>query len=197
MGVRLASFVVWFAVAACGLFWGLRLMARPLAAPAHALAVQSAAGGGGADVSRLLGVAAPPLAVAADAPVSAPADSRFKLLGVVAPRGTGGDAGLALIAVDGKPPRAFGLGATVDTPLVVLAVQHRGVQLGPRGGPVQLRLELPALPPPQRGQPAQVAAAVPPPPLPLAQPLQPVPPPPGVVQAPPTAVMPQPMSTVR
>ena len=87
------------------------------------------------DLTRLLGVDPAPV-VAAAAPEPA-ADARFKLVGVVSPRSPqAAREGLALIAVDGKPPRAYRVGAVVDGPNVLQAVNARGATLGParRGG---------------------------------------------------------------
>ena len=72
--------------------------------------------------------------------------SRFKLLGVAAPRRGGDRNGLALIAVDGKPARSFAVGAAVDGEMLLQSVHARGAQLGARGAAAQVTLELPALP---------------------------------------------------
>lgn len=152
---------VWAAVAGSAVFWGTRLLASPAAVPAHAsVAVPTAAAG--ADLSRLLGAepAPPPVAVAA-APVLPVEASRFQLLGVVAARQAERSQGLALIAVDGKMPRAYRVGSVVDGALVLQAVQSRAVQLGPRGGAAAISLELPALPPPTTGVPGALNGAVP------------------------------------
>ena len=87
------------------------------------------------------------MASMAAAPVQA--DSRFRLIGVVAPRASSAQAeGLALIATDGKPAKAYRVGREVDGELVLLGVHARGASLGPRGQPAQIDLQLPALPPP-------------------------------------------------
>jgi general secretion pathway protein C len=83
------------------------------------------------------------------------------LLGVVAPRSAGGHQGrqgLALIAVDGQPPKAWRVGAAVDERWTLLAVRHRQADLGPAGGAVALTLELPPLAEAARGQPAAYGA---------------------------------------
>ena len=80
MSSRLLSLLIWAAVAASAFYWGLRLLVKPIPVPGQALVASVAAPLGG-DLSRLLGTPpAQPLAAAA------PADSRFKLIGVVAPR---------------------------------------------------------------------------------------------------------------
>ena len=78
--------------------------------------------------------------VAADAP---PASSRFVLTGVVADPSQGG---AALIAVDGKPPKAVRVGGTVDESLVLKSVSARRAELAPdmQSAPT-VSLELPPL----------------------------------------------------
>lgn len=176
MTSRLLSFVIWLAVAASAAFWGLRLTARPDGLPAHAnVAMPSLPQGG--DLTRLFG-APPPVVVAEAAPL--PADSRFKLLGVIAPA-AGQHAGLALIAVDGKMPRAIAVGGRVDD-LVLRSITHRRVELGRGdGSSPPVVLELPplaeaargTLPPAQgegMGQPAPVFVPPSPVPAPAVQP---------------------------
>jgi general secretion pathway protein C len=147
MSSRLLSFVIWAAVAASAAFWGLRLFTRTVPAPAHAQAVALAAPAATGDLTRLLGVA--PVAVVQAAPVPV-ADSRFKLVGVVAPRGARSANGLALISVDGKPAKPHAVGAPVDGSLVLQSVGHRRAELGTRGGAAQVTLELPMVPEPSR-----------------------------------------------
>lgn len=143
MQARLTAFLLWAAVAATIVFWALRLGARAPSVPRQAVPVSTAAGARG-DLDRLLGRNAP--AAAEEAPVSADA-GRFQLVGVVAPRGNGGDTeGLAVIAVDGKPARTYRVGGAVDDRWVLQSVRTRGASLGPRGGNAQVQLELP--PPP-------------------------------------------------
>ena len=149
MRVRLVAFVIWAAVAASAMFWALRLSASSPAAPVHTVAV-SAAAPPRADLTRLFGaepVVAGGEAVAAVSPLS----SRFKLLGVAAPRQGGDRIGLALIAVDGKPARSYAVGAAVDGELVLQSVHARGARLGASGAMPQVTLDLPALPLPATG----------------------------------------------
>lgn len=181
MWVRTVTLLVWAAVAASALFWGLKLLVKAPPAPPQAQVAQT----GGAvrgDLSRLLGVDAPPPAVAA-APEPAP-DSRFNLVGVVSPRPrqAAGEA-VALIAVDGKPARAYRVGAVVDGSHVLQSVSARGANLGPRGGAsvIALNIAPPAaaatglLPPalPQPGMPHQPQPAIAPMPAPPPQALPP------------------------
>jgi general secretion pathway protein C len=78
-----------------------------------------------AAVARLLGAAAP---AATAAPVAA---SRFVLLGVMA---SPSSRGAALIAIDGKPGRAFRVGSKVDEGLVLEAVEPRKARLAQATG---------------------------------------------------------------
>jgi general secretion pathway protein C len=173
MAMRLLSFAIWAAVAASAVFWLTRLLARSDAAPSHTITASNSTSVAAADFSRLLGSSA--RAAVETARVEPVVDARFKLLGVVATKTTAPDSGLALIAVDGKPPRPVGLGGVVDGSLVLLAVNHRRAELGPVGGEATVRLELPAVPEPNRSVRAPGAAvppmpvqAVPPPSPPLA-----------------------------
>ena len=146
---RLAAFVIWASVAALAAFWGLRLLAQPLPLPARTTMVATAGANQG-DLSRLFGSdAQAPQAVA-----QAQTDARFQLVGVVAPRSDAArDKALAVIAFDGRPAKAYRIGAAVDGDLVLQSVHARGAALGPPGQPAQVDLELAALPPAATGVP--------------------------------------------
>ena len=151
MFARLSAFVIWSLVAASAVFWALRFGVSVPQAPAYAVPIDRAAPPRG-DLARLFG-AAPVIAMADEARPEAP--SRFRLIGVMAPKsstaqGTGAY-GLALIAVDGKPPRAFAVGAKLDSDLVLQSVGLRTASLGSAQGVRSVLLELPALPPPATG----------------------------------------------
>jgi general secretion pathway protein C len=151
---RIAAFVTWAAVAASIVFWAVRLWVQGTPVPANTVVVSNASGFNG-DLGRVLGVDAAPaeMPMAAEAP-RAPADARFRLVGVVAPRSAAASAqGLALIAMDGKPPKAYRVGTEVDGGLVLQAVHARGASLGPRGQAAVVDLALPVLPPPTAGGP--------------------------------------------
>ncbi len=175
--MRLLSFVIWAVVAASAVFWLTRLLSRSDPAPSHTVTANAGASAS-ADLSRLLGSTRTASAEASEPEPEA--DARFKLIGVVAPNAAAADSGLALIAVDGKPPRPVLLGGVVDGPLVLLAVNHRRAELGPAGGEATVRLELPAVPEANRSKPAArpVAPVYTPPPVrgarqPTAPPSQP------------------------
>lgn len=194
MFVRVCAFVIWALVAATAVFWGMRLLVRAPAAPAHAVPVGASVAVRG-DLTRLLG-AAPVASVAA---VAAPeASARFRLLGVMAPKNNpkaqASGQGIALIAVDGKPPKAFAVGARLDTDLVLQAVSLRTASIGPAEGAASVKLEIPALPAPATGSLPAPGAAAPmisaAPPVvsaapPVVAPVVPNVPPPVVVAPPP------------
>lgn len=173
---RFAAFVIWAAVAASCVFWAMRLWVKPMVVPAHATVVATGSGFNG-DLSRVFGTdAEAPIAAGAPPPQT---DPRFRLIGVVAPRSQAARSeGLAVIALDDKPPRAYRVGAAVDGDVVLQSVHARGASLGPLGQPAQVALELPALPPPATGVPASIGSLAPP-----ALPVRPLPPPVALMPA--------------
>jgi general secretion pathway protein C len=145
MLARLCAFVIWALVAASAVFWGLRLLVRAPAAPPNAVAVGDAAAVR-VDLTRLLGAApvAAPLAVAV-----AEASARFRLIGIMAPKAStaaGHRGGVALIAVDGRLPKAYAVGSSLDGDLVLQSVSLRTAAIGPSRGAATVTLELPPLP---------------------------------------------------
>ena len=190
MLARITAFIVWGLVAATAVFWGLRLLVRPQPAPAYALAVGDAAVMRG-DLARLLGAA--PVA-AANAPAAPELASRFKLIGVMAPRQDAAvpakGPGFALIAVDGKPARAFAVGATLDRGLVLQSVSLRTASIGPAQGTTAVKLELPPLPAPATGSlPPPVDGSTAPAAGPPVRPQAPPAPPPGAPPARPAGAL--------
>ena len=151
MFARLSAFVIWSLVAATAVFWVLRLAASPASVPPYAVAVGNSVAMRG-DLSRLFGASQRPSALAQATPE---APSRFKLVGVMAPRSVAAQAeagyGLALIAVDGKPAKAYAVGARLDSELVLQSVGLRTAAIGPAQGARSVLLELPALLPPNSG----------------------------------------------
>lgn len=121
---------------------------RGLSAPAYTVPVSESTAARG-DLTRLLG-AAPVAVVAVDAPP--PESSRFHLVGVMAPKGAqAAEAGIALIAVDGKPARAFRVGSSLDTGLMLRSVAQRTASIGHGSSGSAFTLELPVRPPPATG----------------------------------------------
>jgi general secretion pathway protein C len=143
MFARLSSFLIWAFVAGAAMFWGLRLWVRPSPVPASMVAINDTAGGARADWARLWGSEdAPAAAASASAP---PESSRFKLIGVMAGKPVPAGSltpGLALIAVDGKPPRAFASGGRIDEQLVLQTLSLRTATIGPVQGPASFVLEM-------------------------------------------------------
>ena len=195
MLARLSAFVIWALVAATAVFWGLRLWAHAPAAPAYAVPVGDAAAARG-DLTRLLG-SAPASAVAATA--TPEAASRFRLLGVVAPKDSTGPAGahgVALIAVDGKIAKAYAVGSQLDGDLVLRSVSLRTASIGSTQGAPVITLELPPLAAAATGTlPGGIGAravpmVTPPPVMPatMPQPVAQLPPPQPAIQQPITPV---------
>lgn len=180
MYARLSAFVIWALIAATAVFWSLRLFVRAAPAPSNAVAVGGAVVGG--DLTRLFGT--PP--VAAPVAVATPdAGARFRLLGIMAPKRATADAkgrGVALIAVDGKAPRAYAVGSRLDGDLVLQSVNLRTASIGTPEGAQTVVLEIPRLPPAATGTlPAFGSSTAPGPAGPAATPPTPVP---GAVQPP-------------
>src|SRR6185295_15751151 len=130
---------IWAVVLASLVFWGLKVFApRTTVPPGSLLPTRALAMGG--ELRRLLGTSEKPQ----DDDEPADSSDRFHLLGVVAPRGAGhSPQGVALIAVGDEPPKAWRTGNVIEGDTVLLAVNQRSVQLGPRGGPPTTELSLP------------------------------------------------------
>lgn len=141
MLARLSAFAIWAVVAASLMFWALRLFTTAPAAPAYTVSALDGTGLRG-DLARVFGSTPVVTAAAETPPVQA---SRFKLVGVAAPRDAGVQGGLALISVDGKPARAITVGRTIDDGWVLQSVNRRGARLSSNLGANTLDLEMPAL----------------------------------------------------
>ncbi|MEJ6006374.1 hypothetical protein WG899_12490 [Paucibacter sp. AS339] len=157
MLARLIAFLLWGLLAYSGGYWLIQLLAKPLATPAQALpAIERQ--GQQADLTRLFGAA--PLVAAAEV---APSESRFKLLGVVAPKSlkaAQSGEGVALIAVDGVA-RTVRVGALVDGNLRLLSVDARSASLGEAGvSSITLQMSAPAPAATGALQPAQASPVV-------------------------------------
>ena len=122
---RSVAFLVWALVAGTVVFWGTRLLARPDASSVPVVAMDMGLTAH-ADVSRLLGAA--PMAEAAPIEAAPQLSSRFRLVGVVAPKPPS-EQGLALISVDGRPSRVYRVGAAIDGDLMLRAVGLRTATL--------------------------------------------------------------------
>jgi general secretion pathway protein C len=142
---RFFALLIWGAVALSAAFWGLRWFGKSMSVPpgtASATMDNSLKG----DMSKLLS-GPPKTADSVAVPTQQAAlAGRLQLLGVVAPRGAGSQAGVALLVLDGKPARAYRLGQAVDGDLVVQTISQRQVQIGAQGGPAAVSLDLPLMP---------------------------------------------------
>jgi general secretion pathway protein C len=148
-----ATTVLWALAAASVVFWGLRLMSPSDAVAPPALSSSAAVAVDPAAVAQMLGV------VPSQANVVATPDaaSRFQLLGVVA---DADQQGAALIAVDGKPPRPFRVGATVADGYVLHSVSARAASLGASvDAAPAFTLQLPARPLAVNGPPPSASDA--------------------------------------
>jgi general secretion pathway protein C len=199
MLARLSAFAIWAVVVASLMYWALRLIASPPAAPDYTVAVEQGTRG---DLARIFGPSSGPASAAVAAAPTPQASSRFKLVGVAAPRDSQSGVGLALISVDGKAPRAINVGRTIDEGWVLQSVSRRGAKLSSNLGADMVELEMPALPLPTRGvpgsQPAVPAATpgLPPtaggvrPPVAIPSPTPAPVAPPSTATAPPAAAVP-------
>jgi general secretion pathway protein C len=137
-GARVVTLLVWALVAGSATAWWLKLSVKAPPAPAVAVALAPPPPADPAALARVLGAQAVALLPNAPPPV---AGSRLALVGVVANRSR---SGAALIAVDGKPPKPFRVGAKVEEGLVLQSVAPRRAVLGPSAsGPASITLELP------------------------------------------------------
>jgi general secretion pathway protein C len=195
MTVRASTSMVWALAAASGVFWGLRLFSATAPVPAHAVAAPPFLDAK-ADLARLLGpgpMAASSPKVAAVVPVPGFDASKLKLLGVVLPedgpaggsangspdgsrRSAGSSASglaFALIAVEGRPARAFRLGDEIEAGQVLQRLEARRVEIGPPGGAVAAALVLPEDGPPSRALPGAGRSSTPRPPSTAVRPVVP------------------------
>lgn len=128
------------------MFWALRLSAQPAPVPPQAVPAQAQTGSAGA-VARML--ASPTQEQVAAAPP--PESTRFRLIGLMAPREGRTGPGVALVSVDDRPARAYAIGSRVDGDITLQALARNSATFGREGGG-SFTLELPPLPPPQTGQ---------------------------------------------
>jgi general secretion pathway protein C len=134
---RLAAFVLALLLAATVVFWIMRWPsgeigpALPLAEARNELPPANAT-----LMARLLGQAE--VTEAAAAPSAA---SRFLLTGIIA---SGRGRGVALVSIDGKPPKPYHEGSQIEEGWMLQSVEPRSIALATDAkAPVGLRLELP------------------------------------------------------
>ncbi|MDL2336441.1 MAG: type II secretion system protein N [Pseudomonadota bacterium] len=120
---RLFALLVWALVAGTCVFWGLRLLAHPSPHGAPVVAI-GAFTTGRSDMSRLLGPTPVVQSSEATAVAAPELSARFRLAGVMAPKRPS-EQGLAVISVDGNPPRVYRVGALIDGDLMLRDVSLR------------------------------------------------------------------------
>lgn len=145
---RFATFLVWLLTAACAVYWVLKFSSGP-SAPSTA-SVARATGTDAVDAQALAkglgGGKTAPVAPSeiATAP-SALQATRFLLTGVVVQKANSGQ-GVALIAVDGKPPRPYRVNAQLADGVILHSVSAGKAMLATgKDTPAILSLELPRL----------------------------------------------------
>lgn len=140
----LVTTTVWAALGLSGVAWGLALWpndGQPMAASVASTEVAKPSLAQAADIAKVLGASSP---VPSTPVAAAPADLRMSLLGV-AMAGKGN--AIAVISLDGQPPKPFHIGATVSEGLVLQAVTATQALLGAAlKSPTQSTLELPKRP---------------------------------------------------
>lgn len=154
---RIAAFLLWALAAVSASFWFTQVSGSARPAPSFPPLETEVAGLQTADLARLFG---PPV-VEAPAPLPAAVlvsngGDRLRLLGVVANRA---QSGVALISVDGQPPRPYRVGSTLEGGWKLQKVGARSATLTPTSSDgAALTLELPSLSGMQPGADPQVLA---------------------------------------
>jgi general secretion pathway protein C len=148
--IRFATFLVWLLAAASIVYWALQFVKSP-ASPLSAAVAAPALGIGAVDAQALAKgfgggkTAAPSNPTEVAAVPSAFQASRFILTGVVVNRPASGQ-GVALIAVDGKPPRPYRVGTQLADGIVLHSVSNGKAMLAASTDAAPgLTLELPQL----------------------------------------------------
>jgi general secretion pathway protein C len=136
-----AAGVIWLAAGLSAGYWALQTWGRspvtPLASATVSLPVVDTN-----SVSQALGATAAP--VVGDAGPAVAVATRYDLIGVVSDRR---QQGAALIAVDGRPPKPYPVGAELEGGMFLQSVNGRTVRLGPSmTAPHSMELTLPAPP---------------------------------------------------
>ena len=135
---RLSAFVLALLLAAMVVFWIMRWPTRdsrpalPLPETRDELPAANAT-----VVARLLGQGD----AQSDATAPPDAASRFRLTGIIA---SGSGRGVALVSIDGKPPKPYHEGSKLEEGWMLQSVEPRRIALAADAkAPVGLRLELP------------------------------------------------------
>lgn len=137
--LRIATFTLAALAAASAAYWALNLSAPAPVTPSDLVFPDARATPNSQALAQLLGggqISAAPV----KSDISA---SRLKLTGVVANRGQGG---YALIAIDDQPAKPYRVGSQVSDKLILRSVAPRSADLATSAdAPVSVKLELPAL----------------------------------------------------
>lgn len=134
--IRGMTFLVWCAVAASSVYWGLKLAAPNQASVA---ALPPSLPTPDADVNAVARV----LGASRVSSSTTLMDARLVLVGVLASQS---QLGTALIAVEGKPPKPYRVDSVVEEGWVVQSVQPRSVTLRSNRNKSEVKvLEMPAL----------------------------------------------------
>lgn len=170
MASRIFAFIVWAAVAASLAYWGLRWLTPNVGVPSSATSVKLGGQLQGDFRNLLVARNAPQDTPAADPGAASQLLSRIRILGAMAAP-SAQEAGVALMSIDGKPPRAIRVGHTIDGDMVLLGIDQRQAAIGPSGGPAVAYVDLPRLAPASTGTlPPPSGLIVSPPPTPPAPP---------------------------
>ena len=138
---RIVTFGIAALAAASVVLWGFKVWGLSTPGVPSAVLVEPLPSGSAQTIARALGggLASAPAAV----PNSAPAASRYNLIGVVAGRVR---AGAALISVDGQEAKPVRVGSLVDNEMVLESVTGRqAILASSTGGLEKLMLEMPKL----------------------------------------------------
>lgn len=151
--IRLATFAVWLLAVGSLVYWALKFVAGPTAPPTPAAAPAPGIGqvdaqalarglGGGVQAATNPGATTP-----VNTGASNLNSSRFQLTGVVLSRGGSNRNSVALIGVDGKPPRPYRVGANLAEGVVLHSVAAGKAMLAgsSQAAAAELTLELPKI----------------------------------------------------
>jgi general secretion pathway protein C len=146
--IRFATFLIWLLAAASAVYWALQFVQGPTS-PISAAVAAPAPSGSAVDAQALAkglgGGNVTPRDTSPDAAPSAFQATRFVLTGVVVNRNASGQ-GVALIAVDGKPPRPYRVGTPLADGIVLHSVSAgKALLSASQDAAPGLTLELPQL----------------------------------------------------
>ncbi len=150
--IRFATFLVWLLAAGSAVYWALQFVRGPNA-PLSAAVAAPASGAGALDAQALArglggGKAQPSSPTEVAAAPSAFQAERFLLTGVVVQKSSrpANQQGVALIAVDGKPPRPYRVGSQLADGVMLHSVSAGKAMLSASADAAPgLTLELPQL----------------------------------------------------